>query len=224
MEDIPYDAVVRKCGAVTTRRLTVGALLAGALGRLGLGEVNAKRGKRKNTNGRDGQTRMGDATGRGSRAAAAAKSGSCTPGCGACQQCKQGKCRKTNSGRKRCQMGMCLAAGTGTACTPATGGSGTCQAGSCVPVGGGGGGGCTDGLTDCSGVCKNLQTDPANCGQCGKVCAAQQVCVASGCCFPHGTPGVCTADNFTDVCCPGPTGQQGCQISTRGAIGTCVAL
>jgi hypothetical protein len=216
MEDTLFDELARTFGAAPTRRLMVGTLLGGALARLGLGAVNAKQGKRENTNGRDGQPRTGEATGRGARAAATAQSSRCTPGCGVCQQCKPGKCRKTGSGKRKCKKGTCTLL-TGTTCTLATGGAGICQAGTCVLP-------CPGGATDCSGVCKNLQTDPANCGQCGKVCAAQQVCVASGCCFPNGTPGVCTADNFTDVCCPGPTGQQGCQISTRGAIGTCIAL
>lgn len=35
---------------------------------------------------------------------------------------------------------------------------------------GNGDGGCSAGLTDCEGTCTNLQIDPRNCGECGKVC------------------------------------------------------
>jgi hypothetical protein len=229
MEDTPFDALARTVGAVTTRRLMVGALLAGALGRLGRGEAKARQGKTKTngdshtrggeTKGRDDHTRRGAAMGRGEGAGAEATSGACRPACGACQTCQRGTCRRKN-GRKRCSRGRCLAASTGTACTLSSGGSGTCQNGACVPSQVQ----CSGGLTDCSGGCTNLQTDPVHCGQCGKVCAAQQLCVASACCFPNGTPDVCTADNFLAVCCPGPTGQRGCELPIRGTVGTCRAL
>lgn len=213
MKDISFDELARMFGGLMTRRLMGGVLLGGAFARLGPGAVNANQGM----HGRGGQTRTAAPTGRGKVAATAATSGRCTPGCGVCQHCKTGACRKTNSGRKRCQKGTCLASGTGTACVLGTGASGTCQNGACVHQ-------CTGGLTDCSGVCKHLPSDPANCGQCGKTCAAPRVCMAGACCFPNGTPSVCTADNFTEVCCPGPTGQKGCEIPIRGGLGTCVAL
>src|SRR5215211_2867265 len=110
MEDTRFDALTKAFGALTTRRLTLGALLGGALGRLGRGEAAAKQRKKR---------------------------------------------RKKSNGCK-------------TPCTPSAGGTGTCQAGRCVAGGDGGGGGigCTGGLTDCSGSgdCTNLQTDTANCG------------------------------------------------------------
>lgn len=40
---------------------------------------------------------------------------------------------------------------------------------------------CSPGETFCSGVCKNLQTDPANCGVCGNACGATQTCTKGGC-------------------------------------------
>src|SRR5438105_2763104 len=42
---------------------------------------------------------------------------------------------------------------------------------------------CNAGETLCNNVCKNLQTDVANCGACGNACAAGQAC-ANGLCCP----------------------------------------
>jgi hypothetical protein len=40
---------------------------------------------------------------------------------------------------------------------------------------------CQAGLTNCGGLCDNLQTDPQNCGVCGKTCAAGSVCSSGAC-------------------------------------------
>jgi hypothetical protein len=40
---------------------------------------------------------------------------------------------------------------------------------------------CAEGLTSCNGVCVNRQTDPANCGLCGSVCAAGEICFGGQC-------------------------------------------
>lgn len=55
---------------------------------------------------------------------------------------------------------------------------------------------CPSGQTDCSGTCKNLQTDETACGSCTNTCSAGQACV-SGSCFncPGGTCVSCTTDN-----------------------------
>ncbi|MFO0650035.1 MAG: hypothetical protein U0326_27690 [Polyangiales bacterium] len=37
------------------------------------------------------------------------------------------------------------------------------------------------GLTNCSGSCRDLDSDRANCGMCGRTCAAGQVCSAGAC-------------------------------------------
>ena len=75
---------------------------------------------------------------------------------------------------------------------------------------------CPSGQTNCSGVCKALRTDPANCGSCGHVCAPGDVCCNGVCsnlatdpsnCGSCGT--VCTGgkicQNGVCVCPPGMT-------------------
>jgi hypothetical protein len=46
------------------------------------------------------------------------------------------------------------------------------------------GGDCTlAGLDECNGACTDLDTDPANCGECGNVCDANQNCIGGQCEF-----------------------------------------
>ena len=67
---------------------------------------------------------------------------------------------------------------------------------------------CPTGQTACSGVCKNLRTDPANCGACGTACSAGQNCVAGACttvathlsCVNSSCVSVTGAGNNTDGC------------------------
>lgn len=40
---------------------------------------------------------------------------------------------------------------------------------------------CQAGLTNCSGVCTNLDTDENNCGGCGQACGAGELCVGGAC-------------------------------------------
>jgi len=155
VEDTRFDAIAKALGSVTTRRLTLGALLGGALARLGLTDAEA------------------------------AKSGKCKTKCGECEKCKKGKRRKKN-GKKVYKKGKCQPKTNGTVCT---------------------GGSC------CGGVCRDLQSDEANCGTCGTVCTANQVCQA-GSCFPRSTcpaagTGFCT---FT----PCGTPECFCAQSTEG--------
>jgi hypothetical protein len=60
--------------------------------------------------------------------------------------------------------------------------------------------GCLGGTTSCGGVCANLQSDTANCGTCGNVCPAQQVCCAGVC---RSTKGDATNCGTCGNVCPG---------------------
>ncbi len=51
---------------------------------------------------------------------------------------------------------------------------------------GGGGGGCTGGTTMCGAACVDTRFDPGNCGTCGMVCGAGNVCLG-GACTPQGS-------------------------------------
>lgn len=57
---------------------------------------------------------------------------------------------------------------------------------------------CAEGLASCGGVCVDLQVEPANCGTCGNVCAAGEICFAGQCAREHR----CAAPlvNCNDVC------------------------
>jgi hypothetical protein len=78
MDTDRFDAVVQRAGAASSRRGTLGVLLAEVLGLFGQKAPDA----------------------------AWAKSGKCKPARGACQSCKKGRCRKRH-GRKRCRKGAC---------------------------------------------------------------------------------------------------------------------
>jgi len=156
MEDTQFDHLAKSFGTVVTRRLTLGALLVGALARLGLGEAAAKKGGK----------------------VARAESTNCKIilACGTCQSFKKGRAIRRN-GRKLCKKGKCQPL-SGTRCTASTGGAGICQNGTCVPAGPQ----CTGGSTNCSGVCTNLQTDEQNCGSCGHDCTSLFPICCSGTC------------------------------------------
>jgi hypothetical protein len=58
-------------------------------------------------------------------------------------------------------------------------------------------GGCDGGLSLCSGLCTNTQSDPANCNKCGNSCGSGVLCVAGAC--------QCNADAGQTLC-TGPNG------------------
>ena len=63
-----------------------------------------------------------------------------------------------------------------------------CTNGACV---------CRPLLTDCGGgACVDLESDPANCGACGKTCSTGEVCLSSA----IGMPGACTPVLPTSPC------------------------
>ena len=57
---------------------------------------------------------------------------------------------------------------------------------------------CAEGLSSCNGVCVDRQTDPANCGVCGNVCAAGEICFGGLCARDHRCGAGLT--NCNDVC------------------------
>lgn len=69
---------------------------------------------------------------------------------------------------------------------------------------------CPAGQTNCTGVCKNLQTDETNCGACGTTCGALQ-----GCCN-----GVCQSLNTDEANC-GTCGNA-CAVGQTCCAGVCV--
>jgi hypothetical protein len=74
----------------------------------------------------------------------------------------------------------------------------------------------------CSSVCKNLQTDAANCGTCGKACATGQTCTAGACACPTGQTtcsGACT-NLQTDAANCGTCGKA-CATGQTCAAGVC---
>jgi hypothetical protein len=99
MDGIRFDTLSRALTAAGSRRLTLGMLLGGALGLLGLPGARAKR-----------------------------KSGRCQPKCDECYSCKKGQCRNKN-GKKRCAKGKCKPKSVGAPCRTFPGGAcqnGTC--------------------------------------------------------------------------------------------------
>ncbi len=57
---------------------------------------------------------------------------------------------------------------------------------------------CAEGLSSCNGVCVDRQTDSANCGVCGNVCAAGEICFVGQCARDHRCGAGLT--NCNDVC------------------------
>src|SRR5689334_19694974 len=56
------------------------------------------------------------------------------------------------------------------------------------------GGGCKEGLSECSLKCVDLRLDPRNCGACGHACGAGEVCSAGLCSGGDGGTGDASAD------------------------------
>jgi hypothetical protein len=179
VEDTRFDHLAKVFGAQKTRRLTLGALLGGALSALGLAEVEA------------------------------ARSGKCRRKPGACETCKKGKCEKKNGEKhcKRgkikpkangtacsggtCESGSCISP-TGLVLDP-VGGGGDGDGG-----GGGGGGGTTCPVCQVlqGGVCGNAPVGTA-CNGTGK-CNGSGTCNPAPACTPRG--GACTLA-AADLCC-----------------------
>jgi len=81
--------------------------------------------------------------------------------------------------------------------------------------------------TDCSGECKNLQTDVSNCGTCGNACSSGQICCSGQCVNPTAltTCGICSnncASQGFDLCCNGQcrstTGLTSCGVCSNNCL------
>ena len=58
-------------------------------------------------------------------------------------------------------------------------------------------GACPAGTTDCGGVCRNLKTDEANCGACGRRCDRATPVYSKGHCCPQDRPTFCVTNPTT---------------------------
>jgi hypothetical protein len=215
MEDTGFDNVARALGSRTTRRLTLGALLGGALGRLGISQVEAKKSKKSKKGKKTEKTKPWCHCPDGNPTNCVTleltkkarqrhqehpfdSPGPCEPfTCPAGQTSCDGVCQNLQTDESNC--GAC-----GTSCEAVQG----CCNGVCKNLNpdeancGACGHACAGGQTCCSGICKNLQADPANCGTCGTVCAAPTVlCIAGDCCKPPTL--ACTAPGADAACCSG---------------------
>jgi hypothetical protein len=83
---------------------------------------------------------------------------------------------------------------TGSNTTLNSGGQVIFDAGSKCPV-------CTPPLVDCNGTCKDLTSDPNNCGACGNVCPGGDSCINSVCT----PPGACAPANSLTTLITGTT-------------------
>jgi len=81
---------------------------------------------------------------------------------------------------------------------------------------------CPAGQARCDGQCRDLQSDPASCGQCGVRCAAGASCTAGACGCPSPTPLLCGATCVDPATDPGNCGTCGhaCGLGTC-AGGSC---
>ena len=207
MDDTRFDATVKALSSLVTRRLTLGALLGGVLGRLRLVTTEAK-----------------------------SSSGKCKPRCDECEKCDKGACQRKNS-KKRCQKGKCKPRSDGRPCTRFAAGfcvNGRCinsqtdeaNCGSlgtvCGPTQVCQDGSCFSSSTCPATVAGFCSGTPTSCGS--PVCACDQstegniVCVSfdtAQCPPPAGTATSCTT---SATCPPGSA----C-MSISGSVCTCAA-
>ena len=101
---------------------------------------------------------------------------------------------------------------------------------------------CQSGLTNCSGLCANLQGDNNNCGSCGNSCKAGQICSAGTCALScqsalqncsgtcvnlqtdNANCGGCAASCKAGQVCAAGTCTVSCQTGLQNCSGTCVNL
>ncbi|MBL8716830.1 MAG: hypothetical protein JNL79_12585 [Myxococcales bacterium] len=165
--------------------------------------------------------------------------GKCAEKCAAGLACKAGKCELScGTGLDLCTS-ACVDFKTDNnncgACGNKCGSGQSCQAGVCQATcgtgltactGSGGDGGAEGGADGGAGYCANLDNDPANCGACGKACAAGLLCKAGTCtptCAPYATcPAVGAAAPYCADTVTDPTNCGTCGTKC-GPGTTCVA-
>ncbi len=85
---------------------------------------------------------------------------------------------------------------------------------------------CPAGSSDCSGTCRDLQADPANCGTCGAPkCASGSMCASGACaCQPGLTScgSVCVDTKGSVEACGGCGAMRRCDKNDRCVDGACV--
>ena len=125
----------------------------------------------------DGQTGTGGAGGAGGAGGSAAGGGS---GGSPIPSCSDGVQNQAETGID-CGGNICPACADGAPCVVATDCiNGICSDGIC---------GCPAGLSACAGACVDINSDSANCGACGQVCAPGTVCQLGVCSGSGGTGG-----------------------------------
>jgi hypothetical protein len=215
MEVTQFDDMAKMLGSRKTRRLTLGALLGGALSALGLAEAEA------------------------------AKSGKCKRQPGECESCKKGRCKKQNGKKKcragkilpkangtscsvgTCQSGTCVTTGGGGGDggdgDGGGGGQGTCpvcrvrQGGICVNAPAG---------TTCNGTGKcngsGTCTPAPNCTPKTGACQIHAVCCSDHCSL---IDGICGRSELGEPCLTNADCNMGFQfLAFCGANFTCQSV
>jgi hypothetical protein len=176
--------------------------------------------------------------------------GICGRACADGEECCQGECKRVDSDESNCGLcgrgcapgatccgGSCADTRTSTThcggCDRGCGGAQACCGSTCAPPNAPACTGCamtcTGGATCCPPICTDRQTDPSNCGSCGRRCGPDQLCCA-GDCVPVGPDhcGGCAAcPNSGDQCCGGAcrandeSNCQGCNVHCGGGEVCC---
>lgn len=194
MDDERFDALTRTLAGVGTRRGAVRLIGAAAVAALAPALAAGKAGRKGNGKGKGNKRDCP----RGQKKC----NGSCVDltsdffNCGSCGNvcssaagtlCCGSACVDTTSNKAHC--GGCF-----VACEGADAG---CFTGICTR--------CPVGQVRCegTGTCADVQTDPKNCGTCGRECATNETCESGrcACAGPH-----CVVSPGTTRCCPATAG------------------
>jgi hypothetical protein len=105
-------------------------------------------------------------------------------------------------------------------CASACGTGEVCYDGACTAA-------CPGGFTDCSGSCRDLDSDRLNCGACDAACAEGEVCDAGACAVTCASPlvdcsGVCSDTRYDPLNC-GSCGAA-CSMGEACVDGSCASV